>query len=429
MWKNWSGSVECAGTPVVMPESSAQLAQVFGKATAEGRSVRMVGAGHSFSPIVATDGVIVSLDKLQGLIAVDAHARVARVHAGTRLHVLGNALATHGLAMENLGDINVQSIAGATSTGTHGTGIGFGNLATQIAAMKFVTAAGDEIVASPTENPQLFDGGRIGLGSLGALTEISLRLVPSFRLRLERGKMDLEGCLAQADALVAANRSFEFYWLPHTQAVLTKAWNTTDEPVDKVGLGRWFSDVVLENKAFGALCGIGKAAPSLCPALSRLCASLISHSEQVDASHSMLATVRQVRFNEMEWSVPAARGAEALREIKALVAKREFPLMFPLEYRWVRGDDIWLSPDHGRDSVHISVHQYRGMPFDRYFEAVQAICLNHGGRPHWGKMHSLTGARLSTLYPRWDDFMALREKMDPQGRFLTPYLRGLFGLA
>ncbi|MEP6502164.1 MAG: D-arabinono-1,4-lactone oxidase [Betaproteobacteria bacterium] len=429
MWKNWSGYVDCPDTPVVLPASSAQLAQVLGKAGQEGRAVRMVGAGHSFSPIVATDGVIVSLDKLQGLIEVDAAARVARVHAGTRLHVLGNALATHGLAMENLGDINVQSIAGATSTGTHGTGIGFGNLATQIVSMKFVTAAGDEIVASPTENPQLFEGGRIGLGSLGALTEISLRLVPAFRLRLERGKMGLAEALQQADALVAANRSFEFYWLPHTESVLTKKWNTTDEPINPSGLGRWFSDVVLENKAFGLLCDIGKAAPALCPPLSRFCASLISDSAQVDASHSMLATVRQVRFNEMEWSVPAARGAEALREIKALIDRREFALMFPLEYRWVRADDIWLSPNHGRDSVHISVHQYRGMPFDKYFEAVQAICLNHGGRPHWGKVHSLTGTQLATLYPRWDDFMALREKMDPQGRFLTPYLRGLFGLA
>ena len=428
MWKNWSGYVECPHTPVVMPDSGAQLARTLADAARDGKPVRMVGAGHSFSPLVASEGVIVSLDKLQGVIDVDTVTRIARVHAGTRLHALGAALAQRDLAMENLGDINVQSIAGATSTGTHGTGIGFGNLATQIAALKFVTADGRELVASPTENPLLFDGGRIGLGSLGVLTEISLRLVPAFRLRLERGKMDLEDCLAQADALVAANRSFEFYWLPHTESVLTKKWNTTDAPVDESGLGRWISDVLLENTAFGLLCDIGKAAPSLCPSLSRFCASLLSRSEQVDASWSMLSTVRQVRFNEMEWSVPAARGADALREIKALIARREFPLMFPLEYRWVRGDDIWLSPNHGRDSVHISVHQYRGMPFEGYFEAVQAICLNHGGRPHWGKVHSLKAAQLARLYPRWDDFLALRERMDPAGRFLTPYLRGLFGL-
>jgi L-gulonolactone oxidase len=428
MWKNWSGYVECAQTPVLAPDSGAQLAQVLADAARDGKPLRVAGAGHSFSPLVASDGVIVSLDKLQGVVDVDTSTNVARVHAGTRLYALGAALAQRGLAMENLGDINVQSIAGATSTGTHGTGIGFGNLATQIAALKFVTADGREVVASPHENPELFAGGRIGLGSLGVLTEISLRLVPAFRLKLERGKMDLEDCLAQADSLVAANRQFEFYWLPHTESVLTKKWNITDAPVDEMGFGRWVSDVLLENTAFGALCKLGKAAPSLCPSLSRFCAGMLSHSEQVDASWSMLSTVRSVRFNEMEWSVPAERGADALREIKALIARREFPLMFPLEYRWVKGDDIWLSPNHGRDSVHISVHQYVGMPFERYFDAVQAICLNHGGRPHWGKVHSLKAAQLSRLYPRWEDFLALREKMDRDGRFLTPYLRGLFGV-
>ena len=428
MWKNWSGYVECPSTPVLTPGSGAELATTLADAVRDGRSVRLVGAGHSFSPLVASDGVIVSLDRLQGILDVDAATRVARVHAGTRLHALGSALAQRGLAMENLGDINVQSIAGATSTGTHGTGLGFGNLATQIGALKFVTADGREVVASPDENPELFAGGRIALGSLGVLTEVSLRLVPAYRLRLERGRMDLEECLAQADALVAANRQFEFYWLPHTETVLTKKWNITDAPVDKSGVGRWVSDVLLENIAFGLLCDVGKAVPSLCPPLSRFCASLVSASEQVDASWSMLSTVRQVRFNEMEWSLPAERGADALREIKALIARREFPLMFPLEYRWVRGDDLWLSPNHGRDSVHISVHQYCGMPFEGYFDAVQAICLNHGGRPHWGKVHSLKAAQLARLYPRWDDFLALREKMDPKGLFLTPYLRGLFGV-
>jgi len=428
MWKNWSGYVACPHTPVLQPGTSAELAQALRDASARDQPVRLVGAGHSFSPLVASDGVIVSLDRMQGVIAVDPETSVARVHAGTRLHALGGELARRGLAMENLGDINVQSIAGATSTGTHGTGLGFGNLATQIAGLKFVTAGGGEVTASATENPDLFAGGRIGLGSLGALTELSLRLVPAFNLRLERGSMVLEDCLAQADALVAANRQFEFYWLPHTERVLTKKWNLTDAPVDEMGFGRWFSDVFLENTAFGALCGLGKALPSACPSLSRFCAGMLSDSAQVDASHSMLATTRKVRFNEMEWSLPSGRGADALREIKALIAKREFPLMFPLEYRWVKADDLWLSPNFGRDSVHISVHQYVGMPFEKYFESVQAICLNHGGRPHWGKVHSLKAAQLRGLYPRWDDFLSLRERMDPQGRFLTPYLRGLFGV-
>ena len=427
MWHNWSGYVVCPAAQVSTPSSEAELADVVRGAARTGQSIRVAGGGHSFSPLVATDGIILSLDRLQGVIDIDARSRTARVHAGTRLWALGAPFAAGGFAMENLGDISVQSVAGATSTATHGTGAALGNLATQICGLKFLTADGDEISASATENPELFAGGRAALGSLGVLTEISLRLVPSFRLKLERGKRNIEECLAQADSLVADNRSFEFYWLPHTDTVLTKAWNITDEPADTLGWQRYVSDVQ-ENAIFGLLCRLGKAAPSLCPSISRACAALASAGTQIDASYSSLATVRQVRFNEMEWSLPANRGAEALREIRAFISRREFPLMFPLQYRWVQGDDIWLSPNYGRDSVHISVHQYRGMPFARYFDGVQAICLNHGGRPHWGKCHSLAAPQLSTLYPRWNEFLALRERMDPAGRFLTPYLRTLFGL-
>ena len=428
MWRNWSGTVESPNAHVVTPGSAAELAEAVRAAVRQDRPIRVVGGGHSFSPLVQTDGVILSLDRLQGLIAIDRDRQIARVHAGTRLWAIGGPLAAAGLAMENLGDINVQSIAGATSTGTHGTGIGLGNLATQIAAMKVLTAAGEEVIASPDENSDLFAGGRIGLGCLGVLTELTLHLVPSFRLKLARGKMALEDCLAQSDALIRRHRSFEFYWLPHTEVVLTKGWTLTDEPAEAAGWQRYVTETLLENAAFGALCRLGKAAPGLCPSISRFCAGLISSGSQVDEGYSMLSTVRQVRFNEMEWSMPAERGPDALREIKAFIARREFPLMFPLEYRWVRGDDLWLSPNHGRDSVHISVHQFQGMPFERYFDGVQAICLNHGGRPHWGKLHSLKAAQLSRLYPRWDDFLALRERMDPAGRFVTPYLRGLFGI-
>lgn len=428
MWRNWSGYVECPNAQVVAPGSSAELADAVRAAARDDRSIRIVGGGHSFSPLVATDGAILSLDRLQGIIDIDRDRQVARVHAGTRLWVLGGLLAEAGFAMENLGDINLQSIAGATSTGTHGTGVTLGNLATQIASLKFLTADGEQITASPEENPALFAGGRIGLGSLGILTEIGVKLVPSFQLKLERRKMDLDDCLDQADVLSARSRSFEFYWVPHTDWVLTKAWDLTDEPADKIKWQRYVTETLLENATFGVLCRIAKAAPSLCPPLSRFCASLISTSTQIDASHSSLSTARQVRFNEMEWSMPAERGIEALREIRTFIGRREFPLMFPLEYRWIRGDDIWLSPNFGRDSVHISVHQYCGMPFERYFDGVQAICLNHGGRPHWGKCHSLAAPTLSKLYPHWDDFLALREQMDPKGRFLTPYMRTLFGL-
>ena len=405
-----------------------ELIEILHRAEQSGMSVRPVGAGHSFAPLVQTDGLIVSLDKLQGIVGIDRTRCIARLRAGTRLSAIGPALAAHGLAMENLGDINVQSIAGATSTGTHGSGITLGNLATQVAGLTFLTPDGREVTASPDENVDLFRGGRIGLGVLGVLTQLDLQLVPSFRLRQERIKMDLGECLARADDLLQRHRSMEFYWLPHTDTVLMKSWDVTDAEVDAVGWKRFVSEELLENAAFGFLCGLGKRMPSLCPGISRLCASLISPGQQIDASHSLLSTVRRVRFNEMEWAVPAHCGADALREIRTFIARKEFSVMFPVEYRWVRGDDIWLSPNYGRDSVHISVHQYRGMPFERYFAGVQAICMNYGGRPHWGKVHSLNARDFSKMYPRWSDFLALRERMDPRGRFLTPYLRTLFGL-
>jgi len=401
---------------------------ILRKAKQTGSSVRAVGAGHSFSPLVHTDGSIVSLDRLQGIIDIDTARRVVHVHAGTRLHTLCPALSAHGLAMENLGDINSQSIAGATSTGTHGTGIKLGNLATQIASLTIMQTDGREIVATPEENPDLFAGGRIGLGALGILTKIGLNVVPSFQLKMKRAKMQLDECLAQAVSLTQRHRSFEMYWLPHTDTVLTKSWDVTDEPSTPTNWRRYITEDLLENAAFGFLCDLGKRLPSACPSISRFCSSLVGPGQHVDASHRMLSTARRVRFNEMEWSVPAEHGEAALREIRAFISQKAFPLMFPLEYRWVRGDDIWLSPDFERDSVHISAHQYRGMPHERYFDGVQAICLNYGGRPHWGKMHTLRGQDFAKLYPHWEDFLALRQRMDPHGRFLTPYLRRLFGL-
>lgn len=428
MWQNWSGHVVCPNAAVSAPGSHQELAALLRHADRNNTKVRAVGAGHSFSPLVQTDDTIVSLDRLQGIIQIDHDRGTARVHAGTRLFELGPALAAQGVAMENLGDINMQSVAGATSTGTHGTGVNLGNLATQISSLTFLRADGTEVVADSQGAPDLFEGGRVALGALGIITEITLRVVPLFTLELQRARMSLEDCLGQANSLVQRHRSFEFYWLPHTDSVLTKAWNVTDQNATPKDWKRRITEDVLENMFFGSLCELSRRIPALAPLASRTCASMIGAGTHVDASHSVLSAPRRVFFNETEWAIPAEHGAEALLEIREFISKKFFPLMFPLEYRWVRADNIWLSPNFQRDSVHISAHQYRGMPHERYFDGVQAICLRYGGRPHWGKMHSLRGKDFAKLYPRWDDFLGLREHMDPQGRFLTPYLESLFGL-
>ncbi|RQS26495.1 MULTISPECIES: D-arabinono-1,4-lactone oxidase [unclassified Burkholderia] len=428
MWRNWSGYLSSPHATLLTPASCAEMANALVNGEAYHRPVRAVGAGHSFSPLVCTEGTIVSLDRLQGIVDIDVRRRRVRVQAGTRLATLGEALFAKNLAMENLGDINIQSVAGAINTGTHGTGITLGNLATQVAGFTLMKADGKQIIASKSENPDLFNGGRIALGALGILTEVDLNVVPSFRLRLQRGRMPLEQCLDQAQTIIGVHRCFEFYWLPHTETVLTKSWDVTQDAPSTKNWRRFVAEEIIENTVFGLLCRFGSWLPALCPQISRICASLIRSDEHIAASHQVLSASRKVRFNEMEWALPARHGADALREIKAFISRKKFPLMFPIEVRWVQRDDIWLSPDFERDSMHISVHQYRGMPDECYFDGVQAICLSYGGRPHWGKVHSLDAKELKKLYPRWDDFLSLRERMDPAGVFLTPYLRSLFGL-
>lgn len=429
MWENWSGSVRAAPTSVARPQSEAAIAALLRDAAAAGKTVRCVGSGHSFTPIAAGDDVMLSLDAYQGFTHINGPGTQARLKAGTKLFEIGPGLAVNGLAMENLGDINVQSLAGATSTGTHGTGATLGNLATQIDAFSLVTVAGDVLHASPTENPELFAGGRVALGTLGVLSEITIRLVPAYRLHLRRAPMNFDDCLAQAPAKIAEHRSFEFFWFPHTDTVQTKSWDLTHEPAAAAGFQRYFTEVLLENTIFGALCRIGKAFPRYCPAVAGVMAKSLDSTSRVDDNFSVLSTVRNVKFNEMEWALPADEGLGALREIKEFVNRTRVQTIFPVEVRWVKGDDIWLSPHYGRDSIAISVHQYQGMEYGAYFDAVQAIARNHQGRPHWGKIHGLRGKDLQELYPRWNDFMTLRERLDPRGTLLSPYLRALLGVA
>jgi FAD-linked oxidoreductase len=428
MWRNWVGYQECEPARFVEPAGVAELAEILKTASTEGHAVRVVGSGHSFTPLVPTDGVLISLDKFTGLVEVDKAQARASIRAGTKLHHLGPLLWDQGLGLENQGDIDRQSIAGAVSTGTHGTGIRFGSISNQVQALRLMTAVGEEVSASASENADLFEAARVSFGSLGILTELTLQLVPSYNLKVHNGTMNIDECLRRAPELIAKNRHFEFFWFPHQDLCVTKALNDTDEPRGNRETQTYLTDVLLQNNIFGLLCRAVRAMPALAPSVSRLCAKLSSESTRVSRSYRLLSTVRTVRFQEMEYAFPAERGAEVLREVRDYIATKKIRVNFPVEYRWVKGDTIWLSPDYGRDSVHISVHQFQGMPWLDFFQAVEAIFRNHGGRPHWGKWHSQGAKDLKNLYPRWNDFLAMREKLDPEGRFLNPHLRHLFGL-
>jgi FAD-linked oxidoreductase len=424
-WRNWSGRVECAPAAFHRPADAAGVVEAVRESASAGRKLRVAGSGHSFSPLVATSGTLLSLERLSGLEDVDVDATRATVRAGTTLHALGETLDGHGLAMENLGDIDRQSLAGAIATGTHGTGASFGSLSTQVVGLRLVTAAGDVIECSDEREPDLFKAAQVSLGALGVVVAARLRLRRAYRLRYQRRREGFEECAERIEAYRTGHRHFELYWFPHTDAVQVKLLDETGEPADPARFGDFLNDVLLENAAFGAMSRACRALPSLCPRMSRLAARFVSEGTCVRPSFRAFATRRLVRFQEMEYALPADRGIEALRELKEHVARKRVAVHFPVELRYVKADDIWLSPCYRRDTAFVAVHMYRGMEFAGYFDAAESIFRGHGGRPHWGKMHGLTARELARLYPRWEAFRSVRRRLDPSGLFLTPYLETL----
>lgn len=428
-WRNWSGSVECAPREVIAPRSVAELAQVVGERARVGRRLRVVGAGHSFTPLAQTDDVLLSMEGLQGVSEVDRERGTARVLGGTRLRRLGDTLLELGLAQENLGDIDVQTITGAISTGTHGTGERFGSLSTQVMGLTLVTAAGETLELSAERDPDLFKAAQVSLGALGVIAAVTLRVVPAKRLRYQTRREPLGQVLERLDEYKRVNSHFEFYWFPYTQWTQAKFTNETEAQPTRANLWTEFNRVALENGVFGALSEVSRLAPPLSPSVSRISALGVASTTAVDYSHRLFATPRAVRFQEMEYNIPAENFPAALREIERVISRRRFAVHFPIECRFVQRDDIWLSPAYGRESAYIAAHMYKGMPYQEYFRAVEEVFQGYDGRPHWGKLHTLDAATLASRYPRWGDFQRARARLDPNGAFLNDYLRRLFGLS
>lgn len=427
-WRNWSGLVQSTPERIVYPESVEQVVAVVNDCRESGKYMRVVGSGHSFTPLVQTDRVLLSLDRMQGVRYVDDDERIAVVWAGTRLKRLGEELFIHGYAQENLGDINEQSIGGAIGTGTHGTGTAFGSLSTQVVGLTIVTGSGDVVECSETENRDWFKAAQVSLGMLGVIVEVKLRVIPAAAMHFSSKRMKLADCLNELDLLSAENRHFEYYWFPHTDVAQVKFMNTTEAPASKNSIWNDFNKLVVENGLFWMLSESCRLFPRLCRSVSRISAKFVPVFEEVGYGHKLFATPRLVKFNEMEYNVPASCMKAVLEEMQACVAERQFAVHFPVECRYVKGDDIWLSPAYGRDSAYIAVHMYKGMPYEEYFAAMESIFRKYGGRPHWGKMHTRQGEDLASLYPYWQDFMNVRAEADPQGVMLNPYLRTLFGM-
>lgn len=427
-WVNWSASVTSRPAVFARPDSVAAIRQAIRNARDAGRAVRVVGSGHSFTPLCATDGTLICLNDYRGVTHVDPASRRVRVRAGTPLHELGRALAAQGLAMENLGDIDAQTLAGALATGTHGTGTGFGSLATQITGLRLILADGDDLWCSRDTEAAIFYAARVHLGALGVVAEIELQCVPAYRLAYQSVRMPWSTFLDNLENLRRQNRNLEFFWFPYTDSVQVKRMNISTEPASGHGWRRRAADLIVENGAFWALSALTRAAPRLAPAICRLEGASIPNHQLVLPSHEMYATPRLVRFNEAEYSIPAEHFTAALGEIRDTIEREHFATNFPLELRFVAADDIPLSPAYGRDSAYIAAHVFKGMRHDAYFSALGDIFDRYGGRPHWGKIHDKTAAQLAPLYPEWQAFQSVRQQLDPSGVFLNDHLRRIMGV-
>ncbi|MGW4299086.1 D-arabinono-1,4-lactone oxidase [Streptomyces sp. NPDC004646] len=427
-WRNWGGNVTARPARQVTPASVAELAAEIRKAADDGLRVKAVGTGHSFTSIAATDGVQIRPELLTGIREIDRTAMTVTVEAGTPLKRLNAALAREGLSLANMGDIMEQTVAGAVSTGTHGTGRESGSIAAQITALELVTADGSVLTCSREENPEVFAAARIGLGALGFVTAVTFAVEPLFLLHAREEPMPLDRVLAEFDQLWAENEHFEFYWFPHTGSTNTKRNNRSAGPARPVGqpVG-WFEDEFLSNGVFQVAQWVGRAAPASVPAIARVSSRALSARSYTDIPYKVFTSPRRVRFVEMEYAVPRAALAETLRELKAAVERSGLRVSFPVEVRTAPADDITLSTASGRDSAYIAVHMYRGTPYHAYFSAAERIFTAHEGRPHWGKVHTRDAEYFDRVYPRFGEFRALRNRLDPERLFQNDYSRRILG--
>jgi len=414
-WTNWARQQRCAPERVETPGSEEELI----RAVTGARRVKAAGSGHSFTDIACTDGVMIDMSAMRRVLAVDGNE--VTVEAGITLHDLGEELRSRGLAMENQGDVDPQTLAGAISTATHGTGGRFGNLPSQVAAVRLVDGTGE--VHDLREGDEL-RAARVGLGALGAISAVTLRCVPAFTIHRLDEPRPLDDVLARFDEHVESHDHWEAFVMPYTRRALTLTSERTGrEPEPPGRVGAFVHDVVLENAVLGAFCRTGRAFPRLIPSLNRALARLMSGSEHIDASNRVYANVRLVRFTEMEYAIPREHAAEALERVLALIERRRLPIGFPIELRATAQDDALLSTAHGRPTAYIAVHQYVGMEFETYFRAVEAVMDEYDGRPHWGKRHYQTAATLRPRYPEWDRFQEIRDRLDPERRFENDYTR------
>ncbi len=422
-WKNWSGAQTCLPAARLAPTTEDELSSVL-KATRD-MNVRAVGSSHSFSPLIPTDGKLISLSNFSGLLSHDPKTLQAEFGAGTPMSQMGEPLLKVGQALLNMADIDYQTLAGAISTSTHGTGPKFGSYSSNVVGLRMVKANGDIVDLDKNRQPELFNAARVSLGSLGIITRVKLQNRKAFRLNQKQWVQNTDELIEDIPRLVKDNDHFEFSPILHSDVSLAQAQNETTDtktmPLPTGGDGDKVSKLSMANTFL-------RNHPDAHASLLNFLVKHIDFPEVQDISFKVFANVRDQRFNEMEYEVPAAAGPECVREILKLVREKNLNSFFPLEYRYVKADDIPLSMFSGRDSCAISVHQSYDMAYQPFFSEIEPIFWKYEGRPHWGKLHTLNAAQLSKLYPRWKEFQDIRRSVDPTGKFLNGHLRSIFGV-
>ncbi len=419
-WSNWSGNQSCQPHRRLMPSDENQLVDIIKETTG---SMRFVGAGHSFSSLVPTRDTLVSLAMFQGVQHIDKKNKQVDIKAGSRLATIGQPLWDEGLALLNMPDINMQELAGAVATSTHGTGISLGSMSDDVVSLRMIDASGKVLDCSADKNSELFAAGRTAFGALGPLTNVRLQVRDAYKLKEHSWMMPLEEGLERAEELRDNNRHFEMYALPHGDYILGITLNETTE-ADREDKSQGSA-----YEAFRTLSKVVNFLPFMRSFIVNSGARTVEEEFRVGRSYEIFGNVRDILFNEMEYSVPAEYGVRCLKEILETIKKQNVDVVFPLEYRYVKADDIWLSPFYQRDSCSISCHNFHDEDYKQYFSVIEPIFWKYDGRPHWGKINTLGKRQFAGMYPHWNDFLRLRKEIDPQGKFLNSYLKTLFDVA
>lgn len=430
-WTNWSRLESATPARVVTPTDVDQVVAEVRRARDAAETVKMIGTGHSFTAISAPEHTMLKPGAVTGIVAVDRDALTVTVAAGTQLKHFNSALEQLGLSLHNMGDIAEQTLAGAISTGTHGTGGVAAGLAAQVVGLELVTGTGELLHATPDENPEVLEMARLGLGALGILTTITFAVEPLFLLEAVEEPMSWDQAVSTFDELAAEHHHVDVYWFPHTDRMLTKRNSRLDAALDEARpLSRfrhWLDDDFLSNTMFGAETAFANVVPRVIPRMNKLNASTLGARTYSDVAHRVFVSERRVRFREMEYAVPREAGLTALKEARAALEASDLRISFPVEIRVAPADDIPLSTASGRDSLYLAFHMHRRTDHAAYFALMEQVMRAHGGRPHWGKVHTLDALAFTELYPRFSDFLAMRDRLDPDRVFANPYLRRVLG--